>query len=150
MMPLRAIPLPLAIYALVLSGAAAATGLAMLAGGGYLPGWFPSGLVDADGQRAVLSPGIYRLLGIGCLFLAAAILLMVVAGSAAGGLVGFLLVAIGVIVLLVAAAVAWDERRTRSLRQTRSNRLWTVAAFGVTMAVNWGLFWYVMYGAHRQ
>jgi hypothetical protein len=148
-MPLRAIPLPITIYALVLTGAAAAAGLALVAGAGNLPGWFRSGLVDADGKRAVLSPGIYRLVGIGFLFLAAAILLMDVAGSAEGALLGFFRVAIGVIVLLVAGAVAWDERRARSLRRTQSSRAWTVVAVGVTMAINWGV-WHVVFGAHRQ
>lgn len=150
MVPLRAIPLPAAIYAVVLSVVAGAVGLALVCGGGYLPRWFPSGLVDADGKRAVLSPAMYRAVGIGCLLLATAILLMVVAGSAAGALVGLLLVAIALIVLLGAAVVSLRERRARSLRQTRSSAIWTAVGFAVTLASNWGLLTYLFYTARRQ
>jgi hypothetical protein len=64
-MPLRAIPLPVATYALVLSVVTAALGLLLVASGANLPGWFPSGLVDPDGRHAVLSSALYRAIGLG-------------------------------------------------------------------------------------
>jgi multisubunit Na+/H+ antiporter MnhB subunit len=146
-MSLRAIPLPVAIYALVLSVVTTAVGLLLVASGGNLPGWFPSGLVDADGKRALLSPALYRAIGIGCLFLAAAVLLMVVADSTTSVLVGFLLVAIAVIVLLGTAVVSLWERRARSLRRTPSNAVWTAVGFVVAMALNSGLWVYLV--SHR-
>lgn len=147
MVPLRAIPLPVAIYALVPAVATTAVGLLLVASGANPPRWFPSGLVDPDGKRAVLSPALYRVIGIGCLFLAAAVLLTVVADSATSVLVGHVLIGIAVIVLLGTAVVSLRERRARSLRQTRSNAVWTAVGFVVTMAFNSGLWAYLV--SHR-
>jgi len=112
MLRLIAIPLPVTIYALVLSAAALLLSVPLLITG-TLPRWLPSGLVDPRGQRALLSPGIYRLLGV------AGVLAGIGAGVATLGtpstsiLIAFGFAGIAFTCLVIAAAEAWSERRQR-------------------------------------
>src|SRR5947209_9639455 len=107
MLRLIAIPLPFTIYALVISAAAVLLGFPLVITG-TLPRWLPSGLVDPTGQRADLSPGVYRIVGV------AGVLAGIggVAATLAPGaffFIGFGLVGIACTCLVIAAAEAWTE-----------------------------------------
>ena len=149
MLRLMAIPLPVTIYAIVISTAGVLLGLFLLIRGS-LPGWLPSGLVDPQGRRAVLSSGTYRLLGLGCVLLGIAAGLVTLSTPGYSFLVAFGLVVIAVTCLLVAAAEAWTERRARSLRQRRSTILWSIIAGAVAIVVNYGVTIYLFSGVWRR
>ena len=144
-----AIPLPVTIYAIVISTAGVLLGLFLLIRGSF-PGWLPSGLVDPQGRRAVLSPGVYRLLGLACVLAGMAAGLVTLSTPGARFLVAFGLAVIAFTCLLVAAAEAWTERRARSLRQTRSTILWSIIAGAVAMVVNVGVTIYLFSGVWRR
>src|ERR1700674_986067 len=149
MLRLMAIPLPVTIYAIVISTAGVLLGLFLLIRGSF-PGWLPSGLVDPQGRRAVLSPGVYRLLGLACVLAGMAAGLVTLSTPGARFLVAFGLAVIAFTCLLVAAAEAWTERRARSLRQTRSTILWSIIAGAVAMVVNVGVTIYLFSGVWRR
>jgi hypothetical protein len=149
MLRLMAIPLPVTIYAIVISTAGVLLGLFLLIRGSF-PGWLPNGLVDPQGQRATLSPGMYRLLGVGCGLAGIAALVVTLGTPGASFLVAFGLAVVAFTCLLVAAAEAWTERRARSLRQTRSTILWTFVAGAVAMLVNYGVTIYLFSRVWRR
>jgi len=148
MLRLIAIPLPVTIYALGLSAAALLLSVPLLITG-TLPRWLPSGLVDPRGQPALLSPGVYRLLGV------AGVLAGIAAGVATLGppgtslLIVFGFAGIAFTCLVTAAAEAWSERRRRSLRQTRSGILWSVVGVMLVVALNYGAM-FVLFSSVRR
>ena len=144
-----AIPLPVTIYAIVISTAIVLLGLFLLIRGS-LPDWPPSGLVDPQGRRAVLSSGTYRLLGLGCVLLGIAAGLVTLSTPGYSFLVAFGLVVIAVTCLLVAAAEAWTERRARSFRQARSTIIWSIVTGAVVLVVNYGVTIYLLFSVRRR
>ena len=149
MLRLMAIPLPVTIYAIVISTAGVLLGLFLLIRGSF-PGWLPSGLVDPQGRRAVLSPGVYRLLGLACVLAGMAAGLVTLSTPGARFLVAFGLAVIAFTCLLVAAAEAWTERRARSLRQRRSTMLWSIIAGAGAIVVNYGVTIYLFSSLWRR
>jgi len=144
-----AIPLPVTIYAIVISTAIVLLGLFLLIRGS-LPDWPPSGLVDPQGRRAVLSRGTYRLLGLACVLFGIAAGLVTLSTPGYSFLVAFGLGVIAFTCLLVAAAEAWTERRARSLRQRRSTIIWSIVTVAVGLVVNYGVIIYLFSSVRRR
>ena len=149
MLRLMAIPLPLTIYAIVISTASVLLGLFLLIRGSPL-GWLPSGLVDPQGRPAVISPGVYRLLGLACGLLGIAAGSVTLSTPGSSFLVAFGLGVIAFTCLLVAATEAWTERRARSLRQRRSTILWSIIAGALAIVVNYGVTIYLFSSLWRR
>ena len=149
MLRLMAIPLPVTIYAIVISTAGVLLGLFLLIRGSF-PGWLPSGLVDPQGRRAVLSPGVYRLLGLACVLAGIAAGLVTLSTPGASFLVAFGLAVVAFTCLLVASAEAWTERRARSLRQRRSTIIWSIVTVAVGLVVNYGVIIYLFSSVRRR
>ncbi len=147
MLRLIAIPLPVTIYALVLSAAALLLSVPVVITG-TLPRWLPSGLVDPQGQRALLSPGVYRLLGVAGVIAGIAVGVATLGTPGTSLLIVFGLAGVAFTCLVIAAAEAWSERRGRSLRQTRSGILWSVVGVMLAVALNYGAM-FVLFSSIR-
>jgi hypothetical protein len=152
MLRLIAIPLPVTIYALVISVVALIVSIPLVITGA-IPRWLPSGLVDPQGQRAVLSAAVYRMLGVAGVVAGIAAAVVTLGAPGTSLLIGFGLVALALACLVITAAQAWSERRARSLRPTRSTWstvFWSVIAVGVVMALNYGMTFYLFSSLRRR
>jgi hypothetical protein len=152
MLRLIAIPLPVTIYALVISATALLVSVPLVVTG-TLPRWVPSGFVDAQGQRAVLSAGVYRTLGAAGVVAGVAAAVVTLGAAGTSLLIGFGLVGLAFASLVIAAVQAWSERRARSLRPARSTRstiLWSVLAVVVVVVLNYGMTFSLFFGARRR
>ena len=129
----RPVPFPLTVELVVLGAATLLLGLYLLVRG-TVPRWLPSGYVDQDGNRAELSPPVYRFLGVTSIL--AGIACPLVATNQRGSiLVAFALIALALLCAIPAAVMALSEQHRRSLRRKRSTYVWSGLAYILLMAV---------------
>jgi hypothetical protein len=137
---LRPLPYPIVIEMVVLGAALVLLGLFVIVRG-TLPRWLPSGYVDPAGNRAELSPPVYRLLGVTSVLVGVATPLTALSRHITTALLAVALVAIGLICGIPAAVIAGSEEHRRSLRRKRSTYVWSTLAAFFAIAINWMVFY---------